>query len=238
MVLGEWCTPKRCSSSSTGSDHPASTRSALRSAAIPRAVGGSVFSHVFGAIAHIKRRRIVERTRDSFAGMRLTPVASVRATESQCSASFVVGGVKPRINGEQHAPGTTKCSVGRQGVTSRQAATRLLRCAPALQVTRRNPLTRLVFMAGSELPAIADPVPRTRLSKMSTPTSCVRHLQALFRRRQQSFAATARNACQSVLLLEHSGRTNRKHARNDQAEKVEEEGESSECRNPRAAPED
>ena len=68
----------------------------------------------------------------------------------------VVGGVKPRINGEQHAPGTTRCSAGRQGVASRQAATRLLRCAPALQVTRRNPLTRLVFMAGSELPAIAD----------------------------------------------------------------------------------
>ena len=103
----------------------------------------------------------------------------------------VVGGVKPRINGEQHAPGTTRCSVGRQGVTSRQAATRLLRCAPALQVTRRNPLTRLVFMAGSELPAIADPIPRTRLSKMSTPTSCVRHLQALFRRRQQLRPRTA-----------------------------------------------
>ena len=54
---------------------------------------------------------------------------------------YVSGGVKPRINGEQHAPGTTRCSAGRQWVTSRQAATRLLRCAPALQVTRRNPLT-------------------------------------------------------------------------------------------------
>ena len=77
----------------------------------------------------------------------------------------VVGGVKPRINGEQHAPGTTRYSAGRQGVTSRQAATRLLRCAPALQVTRRNPLTRLVFMAGSELPAIAGPIPRSRRSR-------------------------------------------------------------------------
>ena len=56
-----------------------------------------------------------------------------------CAGGGVSGGVKPRINGEQHAPGTTRCSAGRQWVTSRQAATRLLRCAPALQVTRRNP---------------------------------------------------------------------------------------------------
>ena len=28
----------------------------------------------------------------------------------------VSGGVKPRINGEQHAPGTTRCSAGRQWV--------------------------------------------------------------------------------------------------------------------------
>ena len=41
-------------------------------------------------------------------------------------------------------------------------------------------------MAGSELPAITGPVPRTRCSKMSTPTSCVRHFQALFRRRQHN----------------------------------------------------
>ena len=61
MVLGEWCTPKRCSSSSAVSCHAASTRLALRSAAISRAGGGSVFSHVFRAIAHIKRRRITER---------------------------------------------------------------------------------------------------------------------------------------------------------------------------------
>ena len=39
-------------------------------------------------------------------------------------------------------------------------------------------------MAGSELPAITGPVPRTRSSKMSTPTSCVRHLQALLRSHQ------------------------------------------------------
>ena len=96
----------------------------------------------------------------------------------------VVGGVKPRINGEQHAPGTTRCSVGRQGVTSGHLKGRSAAEEPRSGLTRRNALTRLVFMAGSELPAIADPIPRTRLSKMSTPTSCVRHLQALFRRRQ------------------------------------------------------
>ena len=130
----------------------------------------------------------------------LTP--SKRGAKPAERNPLVVGGVKPRINGEQHAPGTTKCSVGRQGVTSRQAATRLLRCAPALQVTRRNPLTRLVFMAGSELPAIADPVPRTHLSKMSTPTSCVRHLQALFRRRQHPLSAKVRELEAKVVRLE------------------------------------
>ena len=117
-----------------------------------------------------------------------------RLVKKKSGKTGVVGGVKPRINGEQHAPGTTRCSAGRQGVTSRQAATRLLRCAPALQVTRRIPLTRLVFMAGSELPAIAGPVSRTRRSKMSTPTSCVRHLQALFRRRQQPASGLGKRA--------------------------------------------
>ena len=103
-------------------------------------------SHRFRRVAGVQTPAFVERRR-----VRIGP--------------GVVGGVKPRINGEQHAPGTTRCSAGRQGVTSRQAATRLLRCAPALQVTRRNPLTRLVFMAGSELPAIAGPIPRSRRSR-------------------------------------------------------------------------
>ena len=51
-------------------------------------------------------------------------------------------GVEPRINGEQRTAETPRCGVGCQGVAPRQAASRLLRCAPALRVTRRNPLTQ------------------------------------------------------------------------------------------------
>ena len=70
----------------------------------------------------------------------------------------VNGGVDPRINGEQHAAGPTRCRARRQDVAPRQAASRLLRCAPALRVTRRNPLTQWVFMAGSKLPAVTGPM--------------------------------------------------------------------------------
>ena len=70
----------------------------------------------------------------------------------------VSGGVDPRINGEQRVAGTTRCRAGRQDAASRQAASRLLRCAPALRVTRRNVLTHRVFMAGSELPATSRPI--------------------------------------------------------------------------------
>ena len=75
-----------------------------------------------------------------------------------CSLYAVSGGVKPRINGEQRVAEATTCRVERQGVASRQAALRLLRCAPALRVTGRNPLTQLAFMAGSRLPAVNDPL--------------------------------------------------------------------------------
>ena len=47
----------------------------------------------------------------------------------------VSGGVDPRISGEQLASETTRCRAGHQEVASRQAASRLLRCAPALRVT-------------------------------------------------------------------------------------------------------
>ena len=70
----------------------------------------------------------------------------------------VNGGVKPRkkmANNEWLKPQHVGSSV--RGVASRQAAPRLLRCAPALRVTRRNPLTQLAFMAGSRLPAVNDP---------------------------------------------------------------------------------
>ena len=54
--------------------------------------------------------------------------------------------------------GTTRCRAGRQDAASRQASSRLLRCAPALRVTRPNVLTHRVFMAGSELPATSRPI--------------------------------------------------------------------------------
>ena len=47
----------------------------------------------------------------------------------------VNGGVDPRISGEQRASETTRCRAGHQEIASRQAASRLLRCAPALRVT-------------------------------------------------------------------------------------------------------
>ena len=72
--------------------------------------------------------------------------------------TVVSGGVDPRINGEQRVAGTTRCRAGRQDAASRQASSRLLRCAPALRVTRRNVLTHRVFMAGSELPATSRPI--------------------------------------------------------------------------------
>ena len=48
---------------------------------------------------------------------------------------YVNGGVNPRISGEQRASETTRCRAGHQEVASRQAASRLLRCAPALRMT-------------------------------------------------------------------------------------------------------
>ena len=85
----------------------------------------------------------------------------------------VNGGVKPRINGEQRVAEATTCRVERQGVASRQAALRLLRCAPALRVTRRNPLTQLAFMAGSGLPAVNDPLcENTTIQKVNPHILC------------------------------------------------------------------
>ena len=100
----------------------------------------------------------------------------------------VSGGVKPRINGEQRASEATRCRAGHQEVASRQAASRLLRCAPALRVTCHNLLIRLAFMAGSQLPAVTGPFARTRRSRMSTPTSCVRQISALLRSHQHAIA--------------------------------------------------
>ena len=85
----------------------------------------------------------------------------------------VSGCVKPRINGEQRVAEATTCRVERQGVASRQAALRLLRCAPALRVTRRNPLTQLAFMAGSRLPAVNDPLcENTAIQKVNPHILC------------------------------------------------------------------
>ena len=85
----------------------------------------------------------------------------------------VNGGVKPHINGEQRVAEATTCRVERQGVESRQAAPRLLRCAPALRVTRRNPLTQLAFMAGSRLPATNDPLcENTAIQKVNPHILC------------------------------------------------------------------
>ena len=85
----------------------------------------------------------------------------------------VNGGVKPRINGEQRVAEATTCRVERQGVASRQAALRLLRCAPALRATRRNPLTQLAFMAGSRLPAVNDPLcENTAIQKVNPHILC------------------------------------------------------------------
>ena len=101
----------------------------------------------------------------------------------------VSGGVDPRTNGEQRVAGTTRCRAGRQDATSRQASSRLLRCAPALRVTRRNVLTHRVFMAGSELPAISRPICETRRPRKSIPISCVRHLSAVSHSHQHRVAA-------------------------------------------------
>ena len=85
----------------------------------------------------------------------------------------VNGGVKPRINGEQRVAEATTCRVERQGIASRQAALRLLHCAPALRVTRRNPLTQLAFMAGSRLPAVNDPLcENTAIQKVNPHILC------------------------------------------------------------------
>ena len=102
--------------------------------------------------------------------------------------SIVSGGVKPRISGEQRASEATRCRAEHQEVASRQAASRLLRCAPALRVTCHNLLIRLAFMAGSQLPAVTDPFARTHRSRMSTPTSCVRQISALLRSHQHPWS--------------------------------------------------
>ena len=85
----------------------------------------------------------------------------------------VNGGVKPRINGEQRVAEATTCRVERQRIASRQAALRLLRCAPAPRVTRRNPLTQVALMAGSRLPAVNDPLcENTAIQKVNPHILC------------------------------------------------------------------
>ena len=110
--------------------------------------------------------------------------ASVFPGDQCCAVPAVNGGVDPRINGEQRVSEATRCRAGHQEVASRQAASRLLRCAPALRVTCRNLLIRLAFMAGSELPTITGPFARTCRSRMSTPISCVRQIPAVLRSHQ------------------------------------------------------
>ena len=86
---------------------------------------------------------------------------------------LVNGGVKPRINGEQRVAEATTCRVERQRIASRQAALRLLRCAPAPRVTRRNPLTQVALMAGSRLPAVNDPLcENTAIQKVNPHILC------------------------------------------------------------------
>ena len=92
----------------------------------------------------------------------------------------VDGGVDPRISGEQRAAETTRCWSGRQPVASRQAASRLLRCAPALRVTRPNRLTQGHSWPETSFRPSPAHSPRPRRFGKSTPTSCVRHLCALF----------------------------------------------------------
>ena len=98
-----------------------------------------------------------------------------------CPGTGVSGGVDRRINGEQRVVGTTRCRAGRQDAASRQASSRLLRCAPALRVTRRNVLTHRVFMAGSELPATSRPTSSPEVN----PHIFVRHLSAVSHSHQQ-----------------------------------------------------
>ena len=108
-----------------------------------------------------------------------------RVLERFVHGQSVSGGVDPRINGEQRVAGTTRCRAGRQDAASRQASSRLLRCAPALRVTRRNVLTHRVFMAGSELPATSRPICENTCPQKSTPISCVRHFSAVSHSHQQ-----------------------------------------------------
>ena len=90
-----------------------------------------------------------------------------------CLLAPVNGGVKPRINGEQRVAEATTCRVERQRIASRQAALRLLRCAPAPRVTRRNPLTQVALMAGSRLPAVNDPLcENTAIQKVNPHILC------------------------------------------------------------------
>ena len=105
--------------------------------------------------------RFVHRTRSryppSFRFPAGEPVRCLHGNRRRTRGTVAVGGVDPHINGEQRGAGTTRCGNGRQEATSGQAASRLLRCASALRVTRRNHLTHQVFMAGSELPTTSGP---------------------------------------------------------------------------------
>ena len=134
-------------------------------------------------------------------------VAPLARPRSLCGVS---GGVKPRTNGEQRVAESTRCRAGCQAVASRQAASRRLRCAPALRVTRRNRLTQgHPWPKTSFRPFLARSA-RTRRFGKSTPTSCVRHLSALFRSHQHGGAESLPCGGHS---LESRGSTGRRRRR-------------------------
>ena len=112
-------------------------------------------------------------------GRRLPPIHGCESG----SARRAAGCADPRVSGGQRTAGTTKCGNGRQEVAPRQAASRkpasrkpasrLLRCAPALRVTRRNLLTHRNFVTGSELPATSGPMcENTRYQEVNLHVSC------------------------------------------------------------------
>ena len=145
------------------------------------------------------RRSDAGHTRLNLHGMS-APSSGPRSSGVAGVARCVNGGVDPRINGEQRVSEATRCRAGHQEVASRQAASRLLRCAPALRVTCRNLLIRLAFMAGSELPAITGPFARTCRFRMSTPISCVRQIPAVLRSHQHTLLLTSPESCESRLI--------------------------------------
>ncbi len=81
---------------------------------------------------------------------------------------FVSDGEKVRLFAEVRWAATHQMYDWAPGVTTRQAASRLLRCAPALRVTRRNPRRSGLSMAGRGLPAIGAGYPRFADSSLSS----------------------------------------------------------------------